>query len=217
MANYSFIQRYRWGEDWNGEVVDIPEDAIFYNVENISLNQQEWYIIIPNKSKYIMDLDEEEDIENLFQGEGCIQVTTYELLDYIILHLANIVPIGEWKSVSQDVISNLFKDKIYINEYQRAQYKINFNNIGEDVFIKIKDEELLSSSKVVFLSFNGDIAVKKISLKNIFTENDDTEMVKTYYRLCDLNLNISDKIRFEITSDSTIYNESLNKVIEFYK
>jgi len=216
MKNYNFIQRYRYDDDWNGELIGIPNNAIFYNVSNINETQQEWYIIIPDKHKYI-NSEINEDIENLFQGEGCCQVITYELLDYLIINLSNIIPIGKWDSVTEDFIIELFEDKFYINEYKRSEYKINYDNIGEDAFIKVKDEVLLSASKITNLLSEGRVEVKMVNLKNRYTEKDEKRVDITNYRLCDINLNLSEHIRFETTTDSKLYNESLDEVIKIYK
>lgn len=216
MKNYNFIQRYRYDDDWNGELIDIPNNAIFYNVSNINETQQEWYIIIPDKHKYI-NHEINEDIENLFQGEGCCQVITYELLDYLIINLSNIIPIGKWDSVTEDFIIELFEDKFYINEYKRSEYKINYDTIGEDVFTKVKDEVLLSASKITNLLPEGRVEVKMVSLKNRYTEKDEKRVDITNYRLCDINLNLSEYIKFETTTDSKLYNESLDEVIKIYK
>lgn len=216
MKNYNFIQRYRYDDDWNGELIGIPNNAIFYNVSNINEIQQEWYIIIPDKHKYI-NPEINEDIENLFQGGGCCQVITYELLDYLIINLSNIIPIGKWDSVTEDFIIELFEDKFYINEYKRSEYKINYDNIGEDAFIKVKDEVLLSASKITNLLSEGRVEVKMVNLKNRYTEKDEKRVDITNYRLCDINLNLSEHIRFETTCDSKLYNESLDEVIKIYK
>ena len=216
MKNYNFIQRYRYDDDWNGELIDIPNNAIFYNVSNINETQQEWYIIIPDKHKYI-NPENDEDIDNLFQGEGCCQVITYELLDYLIINLSNIIPIGKWDSVTEDFIIKLFEDKFYINEYKRSEYKINYDNIGEDVFIKVKDEVLLSASKITNLLSEGRVEVKMVNLKNRYTEKDAKGVDITNYRLCDIILNLSEYIRLETTTDSKLYNESLDEVIKIYK
>lgn len=216
MKNYNFIQRYRYDDDWNGELIDIPNNAIFYNVSNINETQQEWYIIIPDKHKYI-NPENNEDVDNLFQGEGCCQVITYELLDYLIINLSNIIPIGKWDSVTEDFIIELFEDKFYINEYKRSEYKINYDNIGEGVFTKVKDEVLLSASKITNLLSEGRVEVKMVSLKNRYTEKDVKGLDITNYRLCDIILNLSEYIRLETTTDSKLYNESLDEVIKIYK
>lgn len=216
MKNYNFIQRYRYDDDWNSKLIDIPNNAIFYNVSNINETQQEWYIIIPDKHKYI-NPENNEDVDNLFQGEGCCQVITYELLDYLIINLSNIIPIGKWDSVTEDFIIELFEDKFYINEYKRSEYKINYDNIGEDVFTKVKDEVLLSASKITNLLSEGRVEVKMVSLKNRYTEKDEKRVDITNYRLCDIILNLSEYIRLETTTDSKLYNESLDEVIKIYK
>ena len=63
----------------------------------------------------------------------------------------------------------------------------------------------------------GRVEVKMVSLKNRYTEKDAKGVDITNYRLCDINLNLSEYIRFETTTDSKLYNESLDEVIKIYK
>ena len=56
-----------------------------------------------------------------------------------------------------------------------------------------------------------------VNLKNRYTEKDEKRVDITNFRLCDINLNLSEHIRFETTTDSKLYNESLDEVIKIYK
>ena len=54
MNNFKFIQIYLYGDNWDGELINIPDSALFYNVDYYIENQQEWYIYEYKQAQYVL-------------------------------------------------------------------------------------------------------------------------------------------------------------------
>ena len=135
----------------DGELVNIPDNAIFYNIIDT------WYIIIPNYKKK-EQLEDEPDIEDYgseYLGTGCAQVTCYLIDNYLFITLKNIIP-DDWNSIDDNELlirmNDFFKQK-YVSCYKRAKYVLN-----HDKFIKVENEELRDVYKIIGL-YDDDIFI----------------------------------------------------------
>lgn len=160
MKTYKFIQIYNYGDNWNGELINIPESAIFYNVDKTEYSQ-EWYIIIPLK-----------DFNDNYKGKGCVQVNHYILFNYAIIHLKNINPIDKWNDIGEEKYHEMFDDiinKWYIYTYDTAKYKLT-DDITKPLE-KISDEVLISVGRIKNLIYEGKVNTTTVYIKNYFDNN----------------------------------------------
>lgn len=231
--NYKFTQIYLYGDNWDGEIVNIPDNAVFYNISSLTPKQQEWYVLIPldDNNIYESDSDDEElDNREDYQGDGCAQVITYYLCGYAIIHLQNITPIGEWNNIGEDKFRELFDNifnEYYVYEYSQAQFKTTINENCENIleymtFEKIEDEQLLSANRMKTLEEDGYMLVTSVNLKDKITKNDMFGITPGNYSLSDLEeAFLKDSISYiigdrklVISKDSKIYDETFKLVSE---
>ena len=224
MENYKFIQRYRYGDDWDGEIVNIPDSALFYNVYNISDTQQEWYVMIPIK-----------DFNADYEGCGCCQVSYFVLMDYVIIHLKNITPVGMWYDIGEYAFNETFEDKFkewYVYEYKQAMY-----NYVDGEFVEVESEVLLGASRIKELIDDCRVNTTTVYINNRYTLGENLGIIQSQYDIYDLDKLVDDeedlldeefrkeliertqyKVSIEgdryllITKDSSLYEKIFNEV-----
>lgn len=180
MENYKFIQRYLYGDDWDGEIVNIPDSALFYNVYNISETQQEWYIMIPIK-----------DFNADYEGCGCCQVSYFVLMDYVIIHLKNITPVGMWYDIGEYAFNETFEDKFkewYVYEYKQAMY-----NYVDDEFVEVESEVLLGASRIKELIDDCRVNTTTVYINNRYTLGQNLGIIQAQYDIYDLDKLVDDE------------------------
>lgn len=226
MENYKFIQRYLYGADWDGEIVNIPDSALFYNVYNISETQQEWYIMIPIK-----------DFNADYEGCGCCQVAYFVLMDYVIIHLKNITPVGMWYDIGEYAFNETFEDKFkewYVYEYKQAMY-----NYVDNEFVEVESEVLLGASRIKELIDDCRVNTTTVYVNDRYTSKETLGIIQSQYDIYDLDKLVDDeddlldegfrkeliertqyKVSIEgdryllITKDSSLYEKLFNEVKE---
>ena len=224
MENYKFIQRYRYGDDWDGEIVNIPDSALFYNVYNETETFQEWYIMIPIK-----------DFNADYEGCGCCQVSYFVLMDYVIIHLKNITPVGMWYDIGEYAFNETFEDKFkewYIYEYKQAMY-----NYVDGEFVEVESEVLLGASRIKELIDDCRVNTTTVYINNRYTLGENLGIIQSQYDIYDLDKLVDDeddlldeefrkeliertqyKVSIEgdryllITKDSSLYEKIFNEV-----
>lgn len=223
MENYKFIQRYCYGDDWDGEIVNIPDSALFYNVYNISESQQEWYVMIPIK-----------DFNADFAGCGCCQVSYFVLMDYVIIHLKNITPVGMWYDIGEYAFNETFEDKFkewYVYEYKQAMY-----NYVDGEFVEVESEVLLGASRIKELIDDCRVNTTTVYVNNRYTLGENLGIIQSQYGIYDLDKLVDEedlldeefrkeliertqyKVSIEgdryllITKDSSLYEKIFNEV-----
>lgn len=182
MENYKFIQRYLYGDDWDGEIINIPDSALFYNVYNISETQQEWYVMIP-----INDFNAD------YAGCGCCQVSHSVIMDYVVIHLKNITPVGMWYDIGEYAFKETFEDKFkewYVYEYKQAMY--NYTN-GE--FVEVESEVLLGASRLKELVDDCQVNATTVYVNDRYSLNGSNKfgIIQSDYDLYDLDKLIDDE------------------------
>lgn len=100
--NYNFKQKTFFGEILDAELVNIPDNAIFYKI-----NESNWYVIIPDCKENTMD----------FRSKNCFAVHTYMIFGYAFISLKNIISEG-WED-NKKLLDDFFKDK-YILRYKKS-------------------------------------------------------------------------------------------------
>lgn len=227
MGNYKFIQRYRYGNDWDGEIVNIPDSALFYNVYNETETCQEWYVMIPIK-----------DFNADYEGCGCCQVSYFVLMDYVIIHLKNITPVGMWYDIGEYVFNETFEDKFkewYVYEYKQAMY-----NYIDNEFVEVESEVLLGASRIKELINDCRVNTTTVYDKDRYNTSIETlGIIQSHYDIYELDKLIDDeddllddefrkeliertqyKVSIEgdryllITKDSSLYEKLFNEVKE---
>lgn len=203
MANYRFRQVYFYGDDWDGELFNIPESAIFYRYYVISETQEEWYIVIPQKD--FVD----------YEGKGCVQVHDYDFLEYKIIYLHDIKPYGEWPDVGDvgfyERMGDFFKT-CYVYESIPEQYKL----IDNFEFEKVTDPQLCATYRVKGLSGDGELSCTRVILYDPIYKKAEYAIVETEIRLCDIQEGTYDPLHLkkEVTHSCLKYENSFNEAVE---
>lgn len=211
MKTYKFFQKYNWGPGWDGELV-VPNSGVFYNVAGDE-NWQEWYVLIPSN-----------DINTLVREKGCAQVFCYNLVDYTIVHLDNIVA-DNWPDVGHEkfnlIFNNLFSN-VYVYKYKQAMYNVHINENASDVDEVIESElvspeTLLACYRIKFLYSRCEIHCVRVHIKNYLDLKDDYLLDTCELRLCDIQPDRPDffetNIKIKVTNDPSLYVESRDLVI----
>ena len=191
MKNYKFIQRYLYGDDWGGELINIPDSALFYNISSLTDKQQEWYIIIP-----INDFNED------YMGEGCAQVTHYVLSEYVIIHLNNITPEGVWNDIGESEFNNTFGDKLkewYVYEYKQPMYVLKDNK-----FVEVEKEVLLAVSRLKGLISGCKVNTTTVYINDIYTPNETFGIIQSNYELYNIE---------KLIDEEEDFNDELKKIL----
>lgn len=203
MANYKFRQAYFYGDDWDGELINIPESAIFYRYYTVSEAQEEWYIVIPK------------DVFVDYEGEGCIQVHDYDFLEYKIIYLHDIKPYGEWPDVGDvgfyERMGDFFKT-CYIYEFIPEQHILTDNF----EFKKITDPQLCATYRVKGLSGDGELSCTRVTVYDPLYKKTEYAIVETELRLCDIQEDVYDPLHLqkEVTHSCLKYENSFNEAVE---
>lgn len=218
--NYVFQQLYNYGENWDGELINIPDNAIFYNIIDT------WYIIIPNYKKK-EQLEDEPDIEDYgseYLGTGCAQVTCYLIDNYLFITLKNIIP-DDWNSIDDNELlirmNDFFKQK-YVSCYKRAKYVLNhdklindnLNNIDvSDLFDKVENEELRDVYKIIGLYDDDIFIVIRVTIYDDYDAMITTSHLSMNRISEDLVGFDSEDYKYVIENDDKNFNEHLNKAL----
>lgn len=180
MENYKFIQRYRYGNDWDGEIVNIPDSALFYNVYNETETFQEWYVMIPIK-----------DFNADYEGCGCCQVSYFVLMDYVIIHLKNITPVGMWYNIGEYAFNETFEDKFkewHVYEYKQAMY-----NYIDNKFVEVESEVLLGASRIKELINDCRVNTTTVYVNDRYTSRETLGIIQSHYEIYDLDKLVDDE------------------------
>lgn len=204
--NLSFRQASLYGGDWDAELVNIPESAIVFKYDIINERQQQWYIVVPSK-----DLELSEDREDIcIFGHGCTSVHLYDLFDYTIIHLNNIMPLGEWPDVGntrfEEFFSDTFKD-CYIYVHTQDKYEIvDIDALSVD-FKKIEEGKLISALKINALSGDASLTCTRVNINDPLKKQPDFYIDKTEICLYTLDPNAHDpfKLKYILSRDGEIY------------
>lgn len=203
MANYRFRQVYFYGDDWDGELINIPESAIFYRYYVISETQEEWYIVIP-KDDFVD-----------YEGKGCVQVHDYDFLEYKIIYLHDIKPYGEWPDVGDvgfyERMGDFFKT-CYVYESIPAQHILTDNF----EFKKVTDPQLCATYRVNGLSCDGELSCTRVTVYDPLYKKTEYAIVETELRLCDIQEDVYDPLHLkkEVTHSCLKYENSFNEAVE---
>lgn len=204
MKTYKFFQQYNWGPGWDGEIT-IPDSAVFYNMHG-----EEWYILIPSN-----------DIDTVIKDKGCVQVRCYNLLDYTIVYLNNIIA-EDWPDVGKaefdDLFTKLFAG-VYVYRYKQAMFEVEFNKNANslDEYVTSKEvspETLISCKRLVALSSDASVECIRVGLNNQFDLSENYFIDKAEIRLCDMEeFSYDNKFKTVVSTDPTLYNEKRLEVI----
>ena len=223
MKKFTFKQLSIYSADWDGELVNIPENAVFYKYYAISEEQQEWYIFInKNDVKEFEDTyeDGEDDSISMFYGHGCAQVSGYRLFDYIILHLNNIRPYEEWNDIGEEKFNQMFFpffESCYVYEYMPAKYE--FEGMDDSLLPKmrkISDEKLIAAYRLKGIETDSVYSVTKIGLFNPISRRKDYEIYNTIlgmYKIEDGGYDPLHLVR-RISHDGGIYDHAFHLVTD---
>lgn len=193
MADYRFRQAYAYGDDWDGELKNIPENATFYRCNQINERQEEWYIVMYDKD-YATEMPDDFDWSEKFEGDGCAHVSFYNLLELRIIHLYDIKPYGEWPDVGEEMFAEMYDDffrNTYVTERTSGRYEVEdlskLNSILDDPipFKVIEEPRVASCYRLRRLTSFGEVECTAVTLYNPISR---TEL----YGISDCSLRISD-------------------------
>lgn len=212
---YKFRQAYRFGDDWDGELLNVPDSAVFLKYYVINERQQEWYIMVPHA----------ENCGN-YSGKGCVQVRVFHLLEYDIVHLSNIKPYGTWPDVGIEEFEKQFSDffrSCFIYTFTQPQYE--FDDIEFLQFVKeeieevpkvkiVRDRQLVEASRILMLTDDASVEVSQTTLYNVVYKKPYYSSCKTKVRLCDIETQLYNpmKVDIEVSHDETLYVNAFKEV-----
>lgn len=212
MKTYNFFQQYNWGDGWEGEII-VPDSAVFYNICP-NKTHQEWYILIPSN-----------DIITLIKDKGCIQVKCYNLKDYTIVHLDNIV-VNNWPDIGKEAFDKLFTklfSDVYVYRYKQAEYNVHINKDAKDIDSIIQTELihpeiLLKCYRIKELYPKCEVHCSRVCVKDQFNLNDHYFIDESELSLYNIQTDTFDfydtRERIEVSNDSTIYDTTVKLVFE---
>ena len=195
MKKYEFIQRYSYGNDWSGELINIPDSARFYNVDNLSKDYQEWYVLI-----HINDFNKD------YMGNGCCQVTQYVLFDYVIIHLKNITPVGMWDDMGEKTFKETFSDMF--NEWYVYEYKQPMYTYKNGTFTEVEKEVLLGVSRIKGIMSDCKVNTTTVFIRDRFRDSESFGIIQSEYDFYDMDKLSDDEEDF---FDSDFKKELLEK------
>ena len=212
-----FKQAYNWGEGWEGKLANIPECAVFHNINKSSDTREDWMIIFPSEK---LDL---EDAEERYLDTGCIQVAVYSIMEFTFIYLRNIKPIGEeWVACDEYE----FEEKIgsYLKTIYRYTYalpKLQGPIVNEDGSINL---ELINKAKPILLiaerlkgiDSEGRFITTAVHVKERISHADNFGI---YDGACNLYQfeELDSKFKVKISHDSTLFDKTLREVVEYFK
>lgn len=220
---YTFTQSSRFSEPWEGYLTNIPEDAVFYKEYSPTESQQEWYVFIPNKEYNKVGDDEDYDWNEMYLGEGCVQVEFYELMEYHIIHLQNIKPNDNWVDVGEKKFKELFDDffkSCYVIEKIPGEYQlldINLDKLDEPVIFKeIEAPRISSVYRLTGLSSDGELDCIKVNVYNPMTKTEYYCIEETTIQLYSIQDGAYNalKLKKEITHSPKVFNKVFNETVE---
>lgn len=204
MKTYRFFQKYNYGPGWDGAIT-VPDSAVFYNIQG-----EEWYILIPSN-----------DINTVIKDKGCVQVRCYNLLDYTIVYLNNIIA-EDWPDVGKaefdDLFTKLFAG-VYAYTYKQAMFDVEFNKNANslDEYVTSKEvspETLISCRRLVALSSDAYVECIRVGVSDQFDLREDYYLDKAEIKLYDIQeFCYGDKYNTVVSIDPTLYNEKRLEVI----
>lgn len=214
MKTYKFFQQYNWGPGWDG-AINIPDSAVFYNIRPDE-KFQEWYILIPSNDFNPDTID---------KGFGCVQVLYYPLVDYIIVHLNEIIA-DDWPDVGKESFDSLFDklfSKVYVYKYKKALYYANVNEDAVELLDMIRmeiasPETLLTCYRIKSLYSNAEVHCTQVNLKERYNLNDEYFIDTCELRLCDIEpdqMDVFEKhIKYIVSKDPKLYEKSWDTAIK---
>lgn len=219
MMDYRFRQAYAWGDDWDGELRNIPENAVFYKICAISERQEEWYIMIPQDA-----VEDRYEWSTEYDGVGCAQVQYYNLLEYRIIHLNNIKPYGEWPDVGEEKFNDLFGDffrSIYVIERTQAKYEWDTNSVSDNIdeiinYREVEPSRIVAVHRLSKLSNEGGFESTRAVVYDALYKQDVYGLLSVHYPISDLQGDFYDplKLKREVTHSCLEYEKAFNEVTE---
>ena len=174
------------------ELADITDDALVYNIYNLSETQQTWVICFPIVGVHNMDEDTAEERDFYFDY-GCVQVDINDILDeYRFIILRNITPKEEWNDCGTkrfDGIMNDWFSTVYRYVYKMPDYDIR------DILIKnengewVINQDLINKDEKKLISverLRGLVKDALISTTEVFVY--DYLREKTHYMISDSDI-----------------------------
>lgn len=219
MRDFSFRQAYAWGDDWDGELRNIPENAVFYRIGSISERQEEWYIMIPQDV-----VEDRDEWSKEYDGVGCAQVGYYNLLEYRVIHLNNIKPYGVWPDVGEEKFNDLFGDffrSIYIIERTQAKYEWDTNSVSDNIdeiinYREVEPSRIAAVHRLSKLSNEGEFECTRAVIFDALYKKETYGILETYYPISELQGQFYDplKLKREVTHSCLEYEKAFNEVTE---
>lgn len=228
MRELTFEQVYYYGDNWEGKLKNIPDDALIYNIYNLSETQQTWVICFPIIGIHNMDEETAEEKDFYFEY-GCVQVIINDILDeYRFIILRNITPKEGWVDCGKERFDGIMND--WFSTVYRYVYKMPDYNI-RDMLVKSENgewainQELLEKDdkKLLFAErLRGLVKDAVISTTEVFVY--DCFKEKEFYMISDSDIEFQklknfgfNREKIVVTHDSTIYNEAMEKSINWFK
>lgn len=206
---YVFEQMYQWGENWNGELTNIPDNTIIKQI-----SEYEWYVVIPN--------DNEE--YGHYLGKGCAQVMSHKVFGWLFIHLNNIV--CDWEEKNLELLEPFFKDK-YALKLSRELYKYKESEIDKAIkennvdvlFEKVQDEYLIECFKLIGLSSDSSFNTVRVYTRGNYSLIDNFDLKMLYIDYCDeddvdIATLFEKDYEYVLTENSKEYNDFLKKALD---
>ena len=229
MRELIFEQVYLYGDNWEGKLKNIPEDALVYNSYNMTDKQQYWIIAFP-----IIGVHSEVDDKDDFYIEyGGAQVLIYDILDeYRFIMLKNVTPKEEWYDCGKerfDGIINPFLQTCYKYTYKTPKFTSqewsNFLIINDEekyvinpVFLDKTKDKLISVERLKSINFEGEIVTTTVHLYDFLNEKDYFCIIESSYPFNKLyDYGFMERENFKLTHNSSIFEEEFNKVVNYFK
>lgn len=228
MRELTFEQTYYYGDNWEGKLKNIPDDALVYNIYNLSETQQTWVICFPIVGVHDMDEDTAEEIDFYFDY-GCVQVNINDILDeYRFIILRNITPKEGWNDCGKERFDGMMNDwfgTVYRYVYKMPDYDIRDILTKNEDGIYVINQEFLNKDEKKLISverLRGLVKDALISTTEVFVY--DYYREKTHYMISDSDIEFNKlkdfgfhKEKIVVTHDSTIYDEVMENSIKWFK
>ena len=231
VSTYTFEQTYSWGHNWDGNIIGIPDDSVFYRM-NVYINScdesiDEWYIFVKK---------EDFDINNTLD-KGCCQVGYYLFEEWVILHLNGIIVKGDnWKSASNEELESFLQknfNDLYVYEYKQSEW-VEKENVKDDIpfidrFVKVADERLIACYKITGLAADSKFYYTEVRIKDKYNGTDEdvrvikNALIEMYY--IEENWDEDEYVmnqsangnKLVVSKDKKLFNDTLNEVFKSLK
>ena len=209
-----FIQMSAYAEPWEVLLQNIPNDAILYKNGGFSDKQQNWCVFIPTEV-FNPDL-----YEGDMGGKAC-QVRHYTILEWSVIYLHDITPIGEWVSEVEKYHNIIvpFLKTCYRYEHFVPKYE---HCIDENGFLSIEKvcecAKLVGAHRLYHVDCDDNFLSVRVSNANRYTREDNysiEESTVSFYKVDDDML--SENTVVKLTHDSKEYDECFDKIVNTLK